>query len=81
MDNDYAVRFAAKHGHLKVVKYLYSVGANIHAKDNYAVRFAAKHDFLHVVRYLSARGAHNQSDIVHPSRAGLFINKVSFGYT
>jgi ankyrin repeat protein len=39
------------------VKYLVSVGANIHAENDYAVRYASSQDHLEVVKYLVSLGA------------------------
>lgn len=56
--DDYAVRWAAKNGHLEIVRYLYEKGTNIMAKNNYAVRLAACNGHLEVVRYLYEKGAY-----------------------
>ena len=56
--DDYAVRWAAKNGHLEIVRYLFEKGADITAKNNYAVRLAACNGHLEVVRYLYEKGAY-----------------------
>lgn len=53
-DDNYAVRCAAKNGHLEIVKYLHENGADITADDNYAVKWAARNGYLEVVKYLQA---------------------------
>jgi ankyrin repeat protein len=47
-----AVREAASHGHLKIVKYLVENGADIYVQNNYAVRSAAQYGHLDMVKYL-----------------------------
>jgi ankyrin repeat protein len=42
----------SRYGHLQVVKYLVSQGANVHAYANYAVRLASENGHLKVVKYL-----------------------------
>ena len=39
-NDDFALRYAAKNGHLEVVRYLIENGADIHADDDYALRYA-----------------------------------------
>jgi ankyrin repeat protein len=51
------VGFASENGHLDVVKYLVSQGADITADDNYAVRWASFYGHLEVVKYLVSQGA------------------------
>ena len=50
---DDAVRLAAGNGHLEIVKFLVSIGANY----NWAVRWAAKNGHLDVVKFLVEYGA------------------------
>ena len=66
-DNDFALRFSAKNGHLEVVKYLIKKGANIHADydyalrcsayNDYALKYSAENGYLEVVKYLIEKGA------------------------
>lgn len=51
--DDYTLRWAAKNGHLEVVKYLIEKGADI---DD-AFQLAAKSGYLEVVKYLAEKGA------------------------
>jgi ankyrin repeat protein len=53
---------ASENGHLQVVEYLLSIGANIHARDDYAVRWASRNGHLKVVEYLVSVGADIHSD-------------------
>ena len=48
---------ASRLGSLKVVKYLVSSGANIHADSDYAVRWASRSGHLEIVKYLVSLGA------------------------
>ena len=52
-----AVIEVSKNGHLEVVKYLVSQGADIKTRDNYAVRWASRNGHLEVVKYLVSQGA------------------------
>ena len=52
-----AVRMAARHGHLHVVKYLAEKGADVTAMDNSAVREASSINHVDVVYFLVGRGA------------------------
>jgi ankyrin repeat protein len=49
---DEALRWAASDGHLDVVKYLVSKGANVHVRDDEALLYAAGNGHLQVVKYL-----------------------------
>ena len=52
--------YASQKGHLEVVKYLKSVGADIHVKDKYGLtplHFASLNGHLEVVKYLKSVGA------------------------
>jgi hypothetical protein len=51
------VRWAARSGHLEVVQYLVSKGANVHACNNVALCEAAMNGHIQVVRYLVSQGA------------------------
>jgi ankyrin repeat protein len=61
---DFAREFeaAARNGQLETVKYLVSVGANIHANDDYAVQLAAGNGHLETVKYLVSVGADIHAD-------------------
>jgi len=52
---------AAYCGYLDTVKYLISIGADVHNKDNYAVRWAARYGHLDTVKYLVFNGANIHS--------------------
>ena len=47
----------AMNGHIKVVKYLVSQGADIHAWNDYALRWSAEYGHLKMVKYLISQGA------------------------
>ena len=47
-------RIASKYGHLEVVKYLVSNGANIHAQNDWALILASENGHLEVVKYLES---------------------------
>ena len=53
----YSVRWASAYGHLEIVKYLVSQGANVCYNNNIAVRYAAVNGHLEVVKYLVSQGA------------------------
>jgi ankyrin repeat protein len=48
---------AAESGHLEVVQYLVSQGADIHVNGDAALRLATLHGRLNVVQYLVSQGA------------------------
>ena len=48
---------SAEYGHLEIVKYLVSQGADIHAWNNWALRGSASNGKLKVVKYLASQGA------------------------
>ena len=56
-DIDDALRWSSQKGHLEVVKYLVSKGADIHADNDFALRFAGYNGYLEVVKYLVFKGA------------------------
>ena len=51
-----ALQSAAENGHLNIVQYLVSIGANIHASDDQALRLAAENGHLEIVQYLVSIG-------------------------
>ncbi len=55
--DDYELRWAAMHGHLKLVEYLVECGADIHAEDDCALRYSAKNSHQEVVNFLIKHGA------------------------
>ena len=57
MQDDKALRWAAKAGDLELLQYLLDVGADVHAEDEEALRDAAKEGHVEVVRCLIAHGA------------------------
>ncbi len=52
-----ALRFASYYGHLNVVKYLISAGANIHGNSDAALIVASEYGQTEVVKYLISAGA------------------------
>ena len=59
-----ALLFAALKDHLKIVKLLLAVGADVHAENDYALQYAVKNGNLEIVQLLLANGAniHAQDD-------------------
>lgn len=55
--NDVALSAAAEYGHLDIVAYLISVGADIHSFEDIALTIAAEAGHLEVVKYLVTAGA------------------------
>ena len=51
------IKWAAQYGHLDVLKYLVSVGGDIHADDDYAIWAAWCMDHKPIVRYCVSLGA------------------------
>ena len=47
----------SKKGKIVVVKWLWSKGADVTARDNYAVRWASREGYLEVVKFLVSKGA------------------------
>ena len=54
---NYSMIFASEHGHLEIVKFLHTNGADINYFDNFAVRYASANNHLKTVRYLHTNGA------------------------
>lgn len=50
------LRGAASNGHLKIVKYLVSLGADPHDKEEQAVQWASGYGHLEVVKYFVEQG-------------------------
>ncbi|AAV50298.1 putative ankyrin repeat protein [Acanthamoeba castellanii mimivirus] len=61
-EDDYAVKWASKNGHLKVVEYLVSLGADIKSDGDYAVRWASENGHIDVVKYLVSQNADIRAD-------------------
>lgn len=53
---DYLLTVASMSGKIYMVKYLVSIGANIHAKGNLAVEYAINNGHTEVVKYLRSKG-------------------------
>ena len=56
-DKNAAIKLASENGHLEIVQYLVSLGANIHADNEFAVLRASANGHLEVVKYLVSLGA------------------------
>lgn len=50
--NNYTVCRCADNGHLEVIKYLLSLGADVKTNENYPLRTAARHGHFELVHYL-----------------------------
>jgi len=74
VDDDCAVRWASENGHLEVVQFLISNGADIHACNDYAIRWASINGHLEVVQFLISKGADIHADndfaVRHASKNG-----------
>ena len=55
---------ASVNGHLDVVKYLHSNGADITADNNYAIGLASENGHLEVVKYLHENGADIAAEMI-----------------
>ncbi len=66
--------WASRDGHLEIVKYLVSLGANIKAKYNQAVVYASENGHLEIVKYLVSQGAdikdRDNSAVIYASKNG-----------
>jgi ankyrin repeat protein len=60
--NDYAMRYASAHGHLEVVKYLYSIECNPRTWNDHAIKWASQYGHLDVVKYLFSIGCDPRVD-------------------
>jgi len=56
-DDNAALKWASKNGHLKVVKFLISKGVDVHVDGNCALRWASLHGHLEIVKFLFSKGA------------------------
>jgi len=81
MHTDTLLRYAVEKGHLDIVKFLVSKGANIYAQDNRALhraseplRIAAEKGYLEIVQYLVSVGAnihaHNDRALISAAKHG-----------
>ena len=61
-DNDYALRWASKYGHLPVVEVLVKAGADVNAAHDLALRWASRYGHLAVVEFLVKAGANVHAD-------------------
>ena len=52
-----ALRFASLNGHLDIIKFLVSEGANIHTNNDYPLRWASRFGHLDIVKFLVSKGA------------------------
>lgn len=52
-----AIKWSARNGHLKTVRFLTEKGADIRAQNDYALRWSAQNGHLEVVKYLVEQGA------------------------
>jgi hypothetical protein len=52
--DEFAMRVAAKQGHVKIVKYPVGLGADVHAGNGYALRHADANGRSRVIEYLIA---------------------------
>ena len=70
------LEYAAKNGHLHIVKYLTEQGANIHKWENITLRTASRSGNLNVIKYLVEQGADihvlNDAPIREASRCGYY---------
>ena len=57
VNDGYALKYSAEHGHLDIVKCLIKNGANIHAGGDYALISSAASGHLDIVKYLIENGA------------------------
>ena len=56
VQNNCAIKWASESGHLEVVKYLHTNGADITAENNRAIILANKNGHVKVVKYLYNHG-------------------------
>ena len=71
-----ALRNAARNGHVEIVKYLITNGANVHANNNQALRNAALGGHLEVVKYLIEDHDAN----VNPEHDHVLSGAVEYGH-
>jgi ankyrin repeat protein len=51
-DNNWALRWASRNGHLEMVKVLLDAGADVHAKDDQAAYWASYNGHIEVFKLL-----------------------------
>lgn len=56
-NNESALQLACKEGHIDIVEYLLSLGADLHADNDNALQWAAKYGHLNIVMLLVSSGA------------------------
>ena len=61
-EHNLAVICASGNGHLEMVKYLVSLGADIGSDDNQSVKCASRNGHLEIVKYLVSLGADIRSE-------------------
>lgn len=64
MDKEFCLIWAARRGHLGLVKVLLELGADIHIEDEIALRWAAANGHTEVVKLLVESGANIQANSV-----------------
>ena len=72
---DWAVIWASRNGHLDVVKFLVSVGSDIHAMDSEAIIYTSSNGHLDVVKFLCSKGV-NTDYIFYDMKIEIFGSKM-----
>ena len=62
VEHAFAIIQPAKNGHLEVVKYLVSQGADVILYGNFAVQYASMNGHIEVVKYLISQGANVRTE-------------------
>ena len=73
-----AIILASRHGHLPIVKYLHSVGADPTTKDNDPIRWACVNGHLSVVEYLHSIGADPTYESIKRASSGGHLDVVKY---
>ena len=77
-NGDFPIHFASKNGHLSIIEYLISKGANIEAKDKYErtpLHYACQEGHIEIVEYLISKGANAEAKDIYEQTPHLIASE------